>query len=77
MRRLRATRASRRQQEVPSEGRSPGTCAVTVAATASATSVTASTTAISDGVHTAAAAVTVAAGRAFACARSRRGCCPY
>jgi hypothetical protein len=73
MRRLRATRASRRQQEVPSEGRSPGTCTVAVAATAA----TASTTATSDGVRTAAAAVSVAAGRAaaFACARSCRGCC--
>ena len=75
MRRLRTTRASRRQQEVPSEGRCPGACACGVAATAATASTTA--TRARDAVRTAAAAVTVAAGRAaaFACARFCRGCC--
>jgi hypothetical protein len=75
MRRLRSTRASRGQQEVPSEGRSPGACAVAVAATAA----TARTTVTSDRGRTAAAADTVAAGRAAVFARARfcRGCWPY
>ena len=74
MGRLRAARASCGHQILPPEAHSAGPCAVTVAAPAAA----ASTTTVCNGVPTATAAVTVAAGRAAAFVRARfcRGCCP-
>jgi hypothetical protein len=74
VRRLRATRAPCGQQEVPPDGRRAGACAVTVAAAATAAS---ASTVDGDGVCTAAAAVTFAAGCAASYARAGfcRGCC--